>query len=85
MRARPQLVTQAAQVLQRWDEQRGLTASEPYLRQWKDLLAQGIDAIEQATCLGTEQAATLRNVSPLGFVLQNSERMQLRKAAMNAH
>jgi hypothetical protein len=85
MREQPQLIEQAKAVLQRWDEQRGMTVSEPYLQQWKILLEKGVDAVEQATCLADDHAATLRNVSPLGFVLPSSERMQLRKATMAAH
>jgi hypothetical protein len=85
MREQPQLIEQAKQVLHRWDAQRGLTASEPYLQQWKTLLSQGVDAIEQATCHADDEAATLRNISPLGFVLPHSERLQLRKAVMALH
>jgi hypothetical protein len=85
MREQPMLIEQAKQVLQRWDTQRGLTASEPYLQQWRNLLGQGVDAIEQATCKTNDQAATLRNVSPLGFIVPNSERVRLRKDSMKAH
>jgi hypothetical protein len=85
MREQPQLIEQAKAVLKRWDAQRGLTVSEPYLQQWKALLEMGVDAVEQATCHSDDHAATLRNVSPLGFVLPSLERMQLRKATLAAH
>jgi uncharacterized membrane protein YcjF (UPF0283 family) len=79
----PALLEQALQTLARWESQRGATASDPYLQRWKELLIQGPHLIEAQVCQQTEEAATLRNVSPLGFVLNASERQQLRREAMH--
>ena len=79
----PELLEQALQTLARWEVQRGATASDPYLQRWKELLKQGPNAIEVQVCQQTQEAATLRNVSPLGFVLSANERQQLRREAMH--
>ena len=84
-RQQPELLDQALNVLKRWDQQRGVTASEPYLQQWKSLLAQGVDAVEQATCSAGDLAATLRNTSPLGFILSVQERKEMRSAVLAMH
>jgi hypothetical protein len=84
-RRQPELIDQALKVLVRWDQQRGVTASEPYLQQWKSLLTQGVDAVERATCTTSDLAATLRNTSPLGFILTVQERKQMRSAVLAAH
>jgi hypothetical protein len=79
----PALLEQALQTLARWEAQRGATASDPYLQRWKELLSQGPQLIEAQVCQPTEEAATLRNVSPLGFVLSAAERQQLRHETMH--
>jgi hypothetical protein len=84
-RLQPELLGQALDVLERWDRQRGVTASEPYLQQWKTLLGQGVDAVEQATCRAGDLAATLRNTSPLGFILTVQERKHMRSAVLAMH
>jgi hypothetical protein len=79
MHEQPKLV----QTLNRWAQQRGVTASDPYLQRWRELLAQGCDELEKQVCQDSAEAATLRNVSPLGFVLSASERHALRQSAMH--
>ena len=83
MQEQPQLVEQASQTLKRWETQRGATASDPYLQRWKMLLAQGCDEIAAQVCQDSAEAATLRNVSPLGFVLSTAERQTLRQRVMH--
>ena len=80
--ARPELAQRALQTLDRWREQRGDTASDPYLKQWRNLLAGDLAALRQAVCANGSAAATLRNVSPLGFVLTPAERHGLRLRVM---
>ncbi len=80
-----QLLTQARATLNRWREQRGATRSDTYFDTWHALLDQGADAIEHTTCLDTDLAATLRNVSPLGFVLSPVERAALRQFVKAQH
>jgi hypothetical protein len=81
MQEQPGLVKQAVQTLDRWAEQRGATASDSYLQRWRELLSQSCDVIEAQVCQDSAEAATLRNVSPLGFVLSASERQELRQQA----
>jgi hypothetical protein len=83
MYEQPKLIEQAMQTLDRWEDQRGATASDPYLQRWRELLAQGCDVLETQVCQNSAEAATLRNVSPLGFVLTASERHALRQSAMH--
>jgi hypothetical protein len=77
IREEPALLARALDTLDRWKLQRGETASEPYL-----ILQQGVDAIQTRVCSDTAEAATLRNVSPLGFVLSSAQRLALREQAM---
>ncbi len=81
LRREPQLVDQALATLERWREQRGATASDAYLAQWRSLLLDGVDRIEREVCADDARAATLRGVSPLGFVLSAAERKALRQAS----
>ena len=74
----PVLVERALQTITRWQDQRGPSASDPYLREWQALLKGEIAALRQCVCADNEHAATLRNVSPLGFVLTPVERLALR-------
>ena len=75
------LLDQARETLSRWSAQRGATASDPYFEAWRALLDQGPDAIEREVCADTDAAATLRNVSPLGFLLSAKERMAVHRIA----
>jgi len=81
LRENGELLGKARETLARWKVQRGATASDPYFARWRDLLDQGLDAIEQNVCADTDAAAALRSVSPLGFVLSPQERMALHRLA----
>jgi hypothetical protein len=83
MHEQPGLVEQAVQTLDRWAEQRGATSSDSYLQRWRELLSQGCTVIEAQVCQDSAEAATLRNVSPLGFVLSANERQELRQQVMH--
>ncbi|MEO8390604.1 hypothetical protein [Polaromonas sp.] len=74
----PELVERASHTLQRWQEQRGSTASDPYLQEWRVLLSGDLNVLQERVCADNDLAATLRNVSPLGFVLTPAERQALR-------
>ena len=78
LREQPARVREALGVLQRWREQAGGPShSDAYWDEWDRLLREGVDSVEQAVCLSTDRAATLRSVSPLGrFIAQSRRRPQ---------
>lgn len=76
--AEPALVERALQTVQRWQDQRGPSASDPYMREWQGLLRGDLGDLKNRVCADGDEAATLRNVSPLGFVLTPAERQALR-------
>lgn len=78
LQARPELVQQALQTLDRWRDQGGASASEPYLDEWWVLLRGDLQSLQRRLCDDNDQAALLRNVSPLGFVLTPAQRKSLR-------
>lgn len=81
LRENGELLGKARETLERWQAQRGATASDPYFDQWRALLDQGPEAVERSVCADTDAAAALRSVSPLGFVLSPEERMALHRLA----
>lgn len=81
LRRDARLLEQARGTLQRWRQQRGYTRSDAYLDQWARLLEGGVDEVERAVCGEDERAATLRNASPLGFILSPDEREEVRRAS----
>ena len=76
--AEPGLVERALHTLKRWRDQRGPSASDPYPDEWQALLGGDLDVLLDQVCADSDRAATLRNVSPLGFVLTPAERQTLR-------
>ena len=74
----PELVVRALQTMQRWFVQRGPSASDPYMQEWRELLKGDLAVLQDRVCADSDIAATLRNVSPLGFVLTPAERQALR-------
>lgn len=81
LREDSELLCKARDTLDRWRAQRGTTASDPYFDKWRALLDQGPDAVERSVCAETDEAATLRSMSPLGFVLSPEERHALHRFA----
>ena len=79
----PENVNKALATLQRWKSQRGVTASDIYLEEWRVLLTGELDALKSRVCAHNDAAATLRNVSPLGFLLSQAERQALHQ--QNVH
>ena len=78
LRERPERVEEALGVLQRWREQAGGPSHcDAYWNEWDRMLREGADAVEQAVCLATDRAATLRSVSPLGRFISVAERNAL--------
>lgn len=78
----PALVERALQTLARWQAQRGLSASDPYMLEWHALLSADLRQLQTRVCGDDDHAATLRNTSPLGFVLTAAERHALRGEIM---
>ena len=81
LRDAPQLRLHALGVLDRWEAQ-GASAHGRYRDRWRDLLSGDVEQLEHAVCATTDEAATLRSVSPLGFVLDDTQRLALRRKAM---
>ena len=82
LRTQPQLREQAVEVLDRW-ESRGVTPhAQVYRDRWRSLLRGSIADLEASVCAETDDAATLRSMSPLGFVLEPDVRLKLRQEAM---
>lgn len=78
LRAHPARVAEALHVLERWRVQAGGPShSDRYWDEWEQLLRLGVEAVEQAVCIDTDHAATLRSVSPLGRFLAAEERFRL--------
>ena len=80
--AQPALVERALQTIDRWQTQRGCSASDPYMHEWRVLLKGDLRQLQTRVCAGDDHAATLRNTSPLGFVLTPAERHALRNESM---
>ena len=79
---KPALVERALQTLARWQTQRGSSASDPYMLEWQALLSADLGQLQTRVCGDHDHAATLRNTSPLGFVLTSAERHALRGQVM---
>ena len=82
LRQKPDLQQQALQVISRWESSGATSAGQSYRDTWRRLLAGDVDDLERAVCVDAEQAATLRSMSPLGFVLPEAERLRIRREAM---
>ncbi len=81
LRADPERLTQVAETLQRWRTQVGATRSDVYWDEWQVMLDAGVDAIEAGTCVASDHAAALRNVSPVGSLITQRERGEMLRAA----
>lgn len=84
LRAHPEHLSKAVDVLNRWETQGVSGAGQVYRDAWRRVLDGGVDEIEKSVCIDTDSAATMRSMSPLGFVLSENERMQIRHQAMAA-
>ena len=84
LHADPQLVRDALTVLDRWEAQGASPAGQVYRDLWRRLLQGDLDALAARVCVTTDEAATLRSMSPLGFVLDEARRQQLRCETMAA-
>jgi hypothetical protein len=82
LREQTALRRQALEVLDRWELQGASVSGRAYRDQWRLLLSGEPDVLEREVCAATDRAATLRSVSPLGFVLSPEERLELRQGAM---
>jgi hypothetical protein len=84
LRQQPALKQRALEVLSRWESSGVSSAGQRYRDTWRRLLTGDIEALTRAVCTDTEQAATLRSMSPLGFLLPEDERLRIRREAMAA-
>ena len=84
IRQEPELKQKALQVLRRWESNGASGGGQTYREAWKILLAGDVEALAHSVCVDTESAATLRSMSPLGFVLATEERLRIRQEAMAA-
>lgn len=84
LRHQPVLRAQALEVLNRWESNGASPGGKFYRDQWRNLLKGDIDMLWNAVCHDNELAATLRSMSPLGFLLPEEERLRIRREAMAA-
>lgn len=84
LRMHPEHLIEAVDVLNRWEAQGSSRSGQVYRDTWRRVLGGGVDEIEKTVCIDTDSAATMRSMSPLGFVLSENERMQIRVKAMAA-
>ena len=80
----PHLQRQALAVLDRWDAAGLSPASSRYRQEWRHLLTGDVARLQAVVCADTDHSATLRGMSPLGFVLDDAERLRVRREAMAA-
>jgi hypothetical protein len=72
----------ALEVLDRWEADGASPSSKAYRDIWRELLQGDQSRLEAVICGDGERAATLRSGSPLGFLLPEAERLQIRREAM---
>ena len=84
LRDRPELCSEALAVLDRWEANGATHAGQRYRARWRELLSANVDQLEHAVCCATDEAATLRSASPLGFLVDDETRMTLRREVMPA-
>jgi hypothetical protein len=84
LREHDELREQALRVIDRWEAGGVSASSRVYRDEWRSLLRGDPAQLERAICSTSEHAATLRSMSPLGFVLTTDERLRIRQEAMAA-
>jgi hypothetical protein len=78
LRARPERLREALDVLERWRKVAGSRShSEPYWSEWERALRQDVDAVERLALDPSSHGQTLRSVSPLGRFISPQERITL--------
>ena len=78
IRHNPALMERVISVLARWEQTVSPDALS-LLREWRELIDQGIEACLSVATADTEKGAQLRQSSPIGFVLTLQERRSVRK------
>ena len=74
----PALLEKALHTVKRWQTLVS-TSSQPYLREWEELLDQGADACLAVAVEESQRAAALRQCSPFTNILSNAERFAFLK------
>ena len=82
LRQQPDLRQHALGVLSRWESSGASSGGQRYRDMWRELLEGDVDTLSRSICVDTERAATLRSMSPLGFLLDEGERLRIRREAM---
>jgi len=88
LRRRPELLeTVVARRLRRWraDVESGDASSRPYLEQWEQLAARGLEACLAQVTEESERASALRQASPFAGVLTAAERMRVLRTWRSRH
>jgi hypothetical protein len=84
LHAHDELREQALRVIDRWEAGGMSASSRSYRDEWRSLLRGSVAQLERVICSESEHAATLRSMSPLGFLLTPEERLRIRREAMAA-
>ena len=74
----PALLEKELHTVKRWQTLVS-TSSQPYLREWEELLDQGADACLAVAAEESQRAAALRQCSPFTNILSNAERFAFLK------
>lgn len=78
LRQDPARLEDVKATLARW-RQTVCPATQPYLREWEQLIEQGLERCLTVAVEESEHATALRQSSPFGRVLSNAERFQFLK------
>lgn len=78
LRQDPARLAEVRSTLTRW-RQTVCPATQPYLREWEQLVEQGLEACLAKALEDSEHATALRQSSPFTRVLSNAERFQFLK------
>ena len=85
VRREPELLDRVRLTLQRWRDPGSPSRAEPYLAEWEQLMAQGLEPVLAAAIEESERAAALRQCSPFTGILSSAERFAFLKAWAATH
>jgi hypothetical protein len=85
VRREPELLDRVRLTLQRWRDPGKPSRAEPYLAEWEQLMAQGLEPVLAAAIEESERAAALRQCSPFAGILSSAERFAFLKAWAATH
>jgi len=85
VRREPELLDRVRLTLQRWRDPGNPSRAEPYLAEWDQLMAQGLEPVLAAATEESERTAALRQCSPFAGILSSAERFAFLKAWAATH